>query len=66
MAGEILNADEACDFLKVGRATLYRHVKNGSIPSFRIGKVLRFHKETLMNWISEKVQEDSKSKLAKR
>ncbi|HEY4830949.1 MAG TPA: helix-turn-helix domain-containing protein [Waddliaceae bacterium] len=66
MTKEVLNAQEACDFLQVGKATLYRHTKIGEIPSFRIGKALRFHKESLERWIEKKVAEDLRSKQGQR
>ena len=59
---EILNAREACDFLQIGKATLYRHVKSGDIPSFKIGRAMRFHKESLERWIEKKVEESTKEK----
>lgn len=59
---EILNGWEACDFLQIGKATLYRHVKSGNIPSFKIGRALRFHKESLERWIEKKVEESTQEK----
>lgn len=62
---EVLNAAEACVFLQIGKPTLYRHVKAGGIPAFRIGKALRFHKESLEKWISQKVVDDTSARQNK-
>lgn len=59
---EVLNVNEACSFLQIGKATLYRHTKAGEIPSFKIGKALRFHKESLEEWIKRKVEENTAQK----
>jgi len=59
---EILNVREACDFLQIAKATLYRHAKSGDIPSFKIGRALRFHKESLERWIEGKVEENRQEK----
>lgn len=56
---EVLNAEEACTLLQVAKPTLYRHVRSGSIPAFRIGKALRFHKESLEKWMTQRMAEDT-------
>jgi excisionase family DNA binding protein len=59
---EVLNVNEACSFLQIGKATLYRHTRAGAIPSFKIGRALRFHKESLERWIEKKVEENTLQK----
>lgn len=59
---EVLNAEEACAFLQVAKPTLYRHVRKGAIPAFRIGKALRFHKESLEKWIEQKVVSETSAR----
>lgn len=59
---EVLNVDEACTFLQISKPTLYRHTRVGAIPSFKIGKALRFHKESLERWITKKVEENAQQK----
>ena len=59
---EVLNVEEACSFLQIGKATLYRHTRAGDIPSFRIGRALRFHKESLERWIEKKLEENAQQK----
>ena len=50
---KILNIDEACDLLKVTRITIYRKVKNNTIPHMKRGKKLLFSRNTLLEWLQE-------------
>ena len=56
---EILNVQEACALLQIGKPTLYRRVRAGELPHFRLGRVLRFHKASLERWIEQKVSKDT-------
>jgi excisionase family DNA binding protein len=50
---EVLTVKEVCGLLRVHSATVYKLVKNGSIPSFRIGSDWRFRREVIERWIAE-------------
>lgn len=41
---------EVCAYLHVHRSTLYRLIKAGEIPFFRMGSGLRFNRETIDEW----------------
>ena len=56
----ILTLNELCRYLKIPKPTLYRLSENGTIPSFKVGKQLRFRKNAIDKWII------SKEKKAKR
>ena len=49
---EILTIKELCDFLRVHPSTIYRMVKRGEIPSFRIGADWRFRREAIERWMA--------------
>jgi excisionase family DNA binding protein len=51
---EILTVKEVCELLRVHRSTVYKLVREGKIPSFRIGSDWRFRKDMLLRWIAEK------------
>ena len=51
-ADEILTIQELSDYLKVPVSTLYKLVREGSIPSFKVGKHWRFHKDAVDRWIA--------------
>ncbi len=50
---EILTVQELSDYLKVPVSTLYKLVREGSIPATKIGKHWRFHKDTIDAWITQ-------------
>ena len=54
-ADEILTIQELSDYLKVPVSTLYKLVREGSIPSFKVGKHWRFHKDAIDKWIASGV-----------
>ena len=51
---EILTIQELSDYLKVPVSTLYKLVREGSIPSFKVGKHWRFRKNAIDRWISSR------------
>jgi len=47
---EILNAQEAADFLGAHLETVRRLARKGEIPAYKIGKDWRFRQEALISW----------------
>ena len=54
---DVLNIDEACEYLKLARSTIYRFTRAGIIPHIRIGRSLRFKKEVLDEWLRRQAEE---------
>jgi excisionase family DNA binding protein len=50
---EVLTVKEVCELLRVGQSTLYSLIKQGKIPSFRIGKDWRFRTDVIVRWMAE-------------
>ncbi len=50
----IMTTGEIAKYLRVSRATVYRLVKRGKIPVSRISKHLRFRRDVIDRWLSEK------------
>ncbi|MBI3653810.1 MAG: helix-turn-helix domain-containing protein [Acidobacteria bacterium] len=48
---EILTLEEAAAFLKVGKRNLYYHIERGSIPLLKAGRLIRFSRRALMDWM---------------
>jgi excisionase family DNA binding protein len=46
----MMTADEVCELLRIHRTTLYRLLKAGDIPAFRIGSDWRFQREAIEKW----------------
>jgi excisionase family DNA binding protein len=51
--GELLNVSEIARYLKVTPATIYRLLKKGRIPAFRVGGNWRFNLEAIDKWMRE-------------
>jgi excisionase family DNA binding protein len=50
---EILTVKEVCELLQVHQSTVYKLIKEGRIPAFRIGSDWRFLKDRIMRWMVE-------------
>ena len=48
---EMLDADQAMEFLKTSRPTFYRWLKAGRIQGFKVGKQWRFYKSDLVEFL---------------
>ncbi|WP_159561743.1 helix-turn-helix domain-containing protein [Streptococcus halichoeri] len=45
-----LNKQQACDYLGISNNTLDTWIQKG-LPAIKIGKTIRFHKESIDRWI---------------
>jgi len=55
---DVLNADEASEWLKIPKSTLYKLCTDGEIPSAKVGRHWRFHRASLEQWFLDKTQCD--------
>lgn len=55
-----LNTKEACALLRVSKPTLYKRMKDGTVPFFRIGKNIRFDKGALLKSVKNMEVNDGK------
>jgi len=51
--GELLTVKELAEYLKVNPMTIYRLVKGGNFPAFKVSSEWRFRKESIKRWIEE-------------
>jgi len=51
---EFLTVREVCELLRIHPTTVYKLVKQGKIPSFRIGSYWRFRTDLIERWMAEK------------
>ncbi len=51
---ELLTVAETCRYLKVTPRTLYRYIKGGDLPAFKLGKEWRFVRSELEQWIRQR------------
>ncbi len=46
-----LTLEEAAQYLKMGKSTLYDLARKGNIPAHKMGRVWRFDAEELDSWL---------------
>ena len=51
--GGVLTIKELSAYLKIPMSTLYKLVREGKIPSQKVGRHWRFRKETIDRWLDE-------------
>lgn len=61
MEEEILNLDDACSFIGIKRRTMYKLLKDGTIPAVKIGGQWRFSREVIMDLFRPRSPENKKS-----
>lgn len=50
---EVLTIEELAAYLKIPKSTLYKVVREGKIPSQKVGRHWRFRKEAIDRWLEE-------------
>jgi len=53
MSDDLMTAREVAKYLKVELRTVYRYLKEGQLPAFRVGGRWRFRKEDIDRWLLE-------------
>jgi len=53
---DVLTAEEATDYLRIAQATLYRLAAKGEIPAVKVGRVWRFSRQLLDEWLEAQMQ----------
>jgi excisionase family DNA binding protein len=54
---EVLTVAEVADVLRVHPTTIYRLMKRGDLPAFKIGENWRISSDALELWLSERSRE---------
>jgi len=53
----IMTVHDVASYLRLSEAKVYRLAKEGSVPSFRLGKSWRFRKDMIDEWTRKKTQQ---------
>jgi excisionase family DNA binding protein len=61
---QLLDTQEAADFLGIKKTTLYEWVIERKIPHVRVGRLLKFRREDLDTWLKKRTQEESNRDFA--
>lgn len=56
----VMTLEEAADYLKIAKPTLYRLLEEGKIPAFKVGNQWRFTKELIDNWLWNQIPKVSR------
>ena len=56
---QLLDTNDASEFLGIRKNTLYEWVIQKKIPHIKVGKLLKFKKEDLDAWLKKRTQEES-------
>jgi excisionase family DNA binding protein len=64
MIKEFFTVKEIAKYLKVNPATVYRMLRKGGIPAFKVGSEWRFKKRSIDMWITEGEQQNGNGKEA--
>jgi excisionase family DNA binding protein len=51
---KLMTVEEAAVYLRVGKKTIYRLLKQGKIPATRVGQQWRFNKTSIDEWLHQK------------
>lgn len=51
----IMTVKEVAEYLRVDSSTLYRLVRKGKIPAFKLGSDYRFIRDKIDQWIDEEM-----------
>jgi excisionase family DNA binding protein len=51
--GDVLTIEELSVYLKIPKSTLYKLVREGKVPSQKVGRHWRFRKEAIDRWLDE-------------
>lgn len=52
-SSQIMTVEEVAEFLKLSKITIYKLVKKGQLPGFRVGNSWRFRKDKIVETISK-------------
>src|SRR4051812_1835148 len=62
----LLTVEELAKYLKIKPDTIYKKVRKGELPAIKLGKLVRFPKELIDQWISDQATKTMKEVKAAR
>ena len=60
----VMTVGEVCEYLRIHRSTLYRLIKSGHLPHFRLGSDYRFNQEAIALWCKDGREHITRSETA--
>lgn len=50
----VMTIEELADYLKIPKSTLYKLAQEGRVPSQKVGRHWRFHREAVDHWLKSR------------
>jgi excisionase family DNA binding protein len=63
---ELMTVPELAEYLNVSTITIYRLLKAGQIPAFRVGSEWRFSADAIARWIKDREQSPRPTKRQRK
>jgi excisionase family DNA binding protein len=60
--GDVLTIEELSVYLKIPKSTLYKLVREGKVPSQKVGRHWRFRKKAIDRWLDKTQVEEPGTK----
>jgi excisionase family DNA binding protein len=57
--GPILTVSELCEDLRVDKTTIYRALREGKLPGFRVGGNWRFRLDAIEQWQRDQLKDNT-------
>lgn len=54
---EVMDIQQACEYLGISPETLYKYAATGFVPGFKMGDRWRFRRTKLDQWMDRKIDE---------
>lgn len=51
MEEKLLSVDEICEYLGIGRDTVYKWIAGKRLPAYRLGRLWKFKKKEVDRWL---------------
>jgi excisionase family DNA binding protein len=59
-ASQIMTVEDVAEFLKLSKITIYKLVKKGQLPGFRVGNSWRFRRDKILEIVSQQMPDFDK------
>ena len=53
MKDKLLSVNDICEYLGIGRDTVYKWIKAQNLPAYRIGRFWKFRKTEVDKWLEK-------------
>ena len=58
-----MTVKDIADYLHMHPMTIYKYVKEGKIPAFKVGTSWRIRRDSIQKWIKESEQQKERGRL---